>query len=108
MKDYYQKWMEEQAQSLIDKTSKQTANVVSARRKPCSPWLSDYQIDPAIGDVVVGSHRAAVGVSDECSSSTAAAFQQGKIPSTPFPGAPPPGKTAWPDRKSTRLNSSHL
>ncbi|KAI1892964.1 hypothetical protein AGOR_G00138920 [Albula goreensis] len=41
VKDYYQKWMEEQAQSLIDKTT--------------------------------------------------AAFQQGKIPPTPFPGAPPPG-----------------
>lgn len=40
VKDYYQKWMEEQAQSLIDKTT--------------------------------------------------AAFQQGKIPPTPFPGAPPP------------------
>uniref|UniRef100_A0A3Q0RNN8 U1 small nuclear ribonucleoprotein C n=1 Tax=Amphilophus citrinellus TaxID=61819 RepID=A0A3Q0RNN8_AMPCI len=40
VKDYYQKWMEEQAQSLIDKT---------------------------------------------------AAFQQGKIPPTPFPGGPPPG-----------------
>uniref|UniRef100_A0A3B5MJB2 U1 small nuclear ribonucleoprotein C n=1 Tax=Xiphophorus couchianus TaxID=32473 RepID=A0A3B5MJB2_9TELE len=39
VKDYYQKWMEEQAQSLIDKT---------------------------------------------------AAFQQGKIPPTPFPGGPPP------------------
>ncbi|CAB1336434.1 unnamed protein product [Coregonus sp. 'balchen'] len=41
VKDYYQKWMEEQAQSLIDKTT--------------------------------------------------AAFQQGKMPPTPFPGAPPPG-----------------
>ncbi|XP_054640834.1 U1 small nuclear ribonucleoprotein C isoform X1 [Dunckerocampus dactyliophorus] len=41
VKDYYQKWMEEQAQSLIDKTT--------------------------------------------------AAFQQGKIPPTPFAGAPPPG-----------------
>lgn len=41
VKDYYQKWMEEQAQSLIDKTT--------------------------------------------------AAFQQGKIPPSPFPGAPPPG-----------------
>ncbi|KAF0034628.1 hypothetical protein F2P81_012386 [Scophthalmus maximus] len=41
VKDYYQKWMEEQAQSLIDKTT--------------------------------------------------AAFQQGKIPPTPFPGGPPPG-----------------
>uniref|UniRef100_A0AAX7SWV9 U1 small nuclear ribonucleoprotein C n=2 Tax=Pseudocrenilabrinae TaxID=318546 RepID=A0AAX7SWV9_ASTCA len=40
VKDYYQKWMEEQAQSLIDKTT--------------------------------------------------AAFQQGKIPPTPFPGGPPP------------------
>uniref|UniRef100_A0A8D3CUL1 Small nuclear ribonucleoprotein polypeptide C n=1 Tax=Scophthalmus maximus TaxID=52904 RepID=A0A8D3CUL1_SCOMX len=42
VKDYYQKWMEEQAQSLIDKTT--------------------------------------------------AAFQQGKIPPTPFPGGPPPGE----------------
>ncbi|XP_014001869.1 U1 small nuclear ribonucleoprotein C [Salmo salar] len=41
VKDYYQKWMEEQAQSLIDKTT--------------------------------------------------AAFQQGKMPPTPFPGAPPTG-----------------
>ncbi|XP_057702055.1 U1 small nuclear ribonucleoprotein C [Corythoichthys intestinalis] len=41
VKDYYQKWMEEQAQSLIDKTT--------------------------------------------------AAFQQGKIPPTPFAGGPPPG-----------------
>ncbi|KAF3690183.1 Ankyrin repeat and SAM domain-containing protein 1A Odin [Channa argus] len=41
VKDYYQKWMEEQAQNLIDKTT--------------------------------------------------AAFQQGKIPPTPFPGGPPPG-----------------
>ncbi|KAG8007588.1 U1 small nuclear ribonucleoprotein C, partial [Nibea albiflora] len=47
VKDYYQKWMEEQAQSLIDKTSEQ---------------------------VIV-----------------TAAFQQGKIPPTPFPGGPPPG-----------------
>ncbi|KAG7226762.1 hypothetical protein INR49_014111 [Caranx melampygus] len=44
VKDYYQKWMEEQAQSLIDKTT--------------------------------------------------AAFQQGKIPPTPFPGGPPPGEWA--------------
>lgn len=27
MKDYYQKWMEEQAQSLIDKTSKANLSV---------------------------------------------------------------------------------
>ncbi|XP_028855130.1 U1 small nuclear ribonucleoprotein C [Denticeps clupeoides] len=46
VKDYYQKWMEEQAQSLIDKTT--------------------------------------------------AAFQQGKIPPTPFPGAPPPGGSLLP------------
>lgn len=29
VKDYYQKWMEEQAQSLIDKTSEQTLTVNS-------------------------------------------------------------------------------
>nr|XP_057911031.1 U1 small nuclear ribonucleoprotein C isoform X4 [Doryrhamphus excisus] len=46
VKDYYQKWMEEQAQSLIDKTT--------------------------------------------------AAFQQGKIPPTPFVGAPPPGMLPTP------------
>ncbi|XP_014021494.1 U1 small nuclear ribonucleoprotein C [Salmo salar] len=46
VKDYYQKWMEEQAQSLIDKTT--------------------------------------------------AAFQSGKIPPTPFPGAPPPGGAMLP------------
>uniref|UniRef100_A0A671SG17 U1 small nuclear ribonucleoprotein C n=1 Tax=Sinocyclocheilus anshuiensis TaxID=1608454 RepID=A0A671SG17_9TELE len=46
VKDYYQKWMEEQAQNLIDKTT--------------------------------------------------AAFQQGKIPPTPFPGAPPPGGSLLP------------
>ncbi|TRY89617.1 hypothetical protein DNTS_021511 [Danionella cerebrum] len=46
VKDYYQKWMEEQAQSLIDKTT--------------------------------------------------AAFQQGKIPPTPFPGGPPPGASLLP------------
>ncbi|XP_056126520.1 U1 small nuclear ribonucleoprotein C [Rhinichthys klamathensis goyatoka] len=46
VKDYYQKWMEEQAQSLIDKTT--------------------------------------------------AAFQQGKIPPTAFPGAPPPGGSLLP------------
>ncbi|MCI4375229.1 hypothetical protein PGIGA_G00106870 [Pangasianodon gigas] len=46
VKDYYQKWMEEQAQSLIDKTT--------------------------------------------------AAFQQGKIPPTPFPGAGPPGGSLLP------------
>ncbi|MEQ2174454.1 hypothetical protein GOODEAATRI_008145 [Goodea atripinnis] len=45
VKDYYQKWMEEQAQSLIDKTT--------------------------------------------------AAFQQGKIPPTPFPGGPPPGESIF-------------
>lgn len=35
MKDYYQKWMEEQAQSLIDKTSKANLSVTSA----ASPFL---------------------------------------------------------------------
>lgn len=30
VKDYYQKWMEEQAQSLIDKTSKANLSVTSA------------------------------------------------------------------------------
>ncbi|XP_031820890.1 U1 small nuclear ribonucleoprotein C isoform X1 [Sarcophilus harrisii] len=52
VKDYYQKWMEEQAQSLIDKTT--------------------------------------------------AAFQQGKIPPTPF-SAPPPGGAMIPPPPSLRL-----
>ncbi|XP_033994410.1 U1 small nuclear ribonucleoprotein C isoform X1 [Trematomus bernacchii] len=54
VKDYYQKWMEEQAQSLIDKTT--------------------------------------------------AAFQQGKIPPTPFPGGPPP---RWSSSARYATNAPH-
>ncbi|XP_016413476.1 U1 small nuclear ribonucleoprotein C-like [Sinocyclocheilus rhinocerous] len=58
VKDYYQKWMEEQAQNLIDKTT--------------------------------------------------AAFQQGKIPPTPFPGAPPPGGSLLPHPNISTFQRSEM
>lgn len=41
----------------------------------------------------MAKHISLCWVSFLFSPSTAAAFQQGKIPPTPFPGGPPPGES---------------